>query len=145
MTNYTGIRAISGAYGTLWWNNEPVAEVSKFEATVTADREDVQLGLSKDSKMVSLTGSGTLTLHKFFSKAAPLLEAWNSGHDERVMLIAAHKDPDAIGGKEERIVINNVWFNDLPVFQFERGAVINEEFSFGFTPEDAVFESTITN
>ena len=53
-TNIRGYHTIAGAHGTLWIDNEKIAEFTKVNAKVTADRKDVQLGLSVDSKIVAL-------------------------------------------------------------------------------------------
>ena len=138
-----GRRVISGAHGTLWWNNEKIAEVKTLDAKITANREDVQLGLSVDSKMVGLVGEGTIVLFKCFSRSRPVVEKWQKGFDERVRFVGSIKDPDAEGGKEERVSIDNVWFKDLPLIQFTKGEKMEEELAFGFTPTDAEFESSI--
>ena len=41
MNKLRGNRVISGSWGELWWNNDKIFDVSKFEAKVTAEREDV--------------------------------------------------------------------------------------------------------
>lgn len=138
-----GNRVISGAFGDLWWNNIKIAEVKSLKAKITANREDVQLGLSVDSKMVGLVGEGDLVLEKCFTRAKPIIEKWQKGYDERVRFIGAIKDPDATGQQEERVSIDNVWFKDLPLIQFVKGEKMTEEIPFGFTPSDAKFESTI--
>ena len=52
-TTIRGYHTIAGAHGTLWIDNEKIAEFTKVNAKVTADRKDVQLGLSVDSKIVA--------------------------------------------------------------------------------------------
>ena len=59
---YRGRRRWNGSWGKLWWDNELLFEVQKFEAKVTADREDVYISISKDSKIVSLTGELSFTI-----------------------------------------------------------------------------------
>ena len=46
------------------------------------------------------------------------------------------------GGKE-RIVIDNVWFDELTLMQFEKGTVRETTIPFGFTPEDASYLETV--
>lgn len=138
-----GNRVISGAYGELWWGNLKIAEVKSLKAKITVNREDVQLGISVDSKMVGLVGEGDLVLEKCFTRAKPIIQKWQKGMDERVRFVGAIKDPDATGSQEERVSIDNVWFKELPLIQFEKGAKMTEEIPFGFTPEDAEFESSI--
>ena len=68
---------------------------------------------------------------------------WKKGKDVRSRLIISIKDPDAKGGQEERVSLDNVWFNEIALGAFTRGEGIGETFSFGFTPDDAEYESEI--
>ena len=49
-----GNKTLSGTWGELWVDGEKVWEMSKVEAKVTANREDVQLGLDVDKKKLVL-------------------------------------------------------------------------------------------
>lgn len=139
-----GRHQINGTWGQLWWDGELIAEISSFEAKVTVNREDVLIGLSNDSKMVSLTGEGTFSIKKMFSRnKKKMLDAWKKGEDIRTTLTGKVQDPDTPKKQSERVSINNVWFNELVLMQFEKGALSNEEYSFGFTPQDASFLDTI--
>lgn len=71
------------------------------------------------------------------------LEAWKQGLDPRGTFIGLIDDPDAVDGQKERCSIDNVWFNDLLLMSFEKGKVVEKEFTAGFTPEDASFIETI--
>lgn len=139
-----GYRQISGSWGQLWWDGELVYEVESFEAKVTAEREDVlqAASLDTDSKMTRLKGEGSFKVKKVFSRGVnKLLAAWKAGRDVRGQLIGKLDDPDAYGS--ERCVINNVWFNELTLMQFELGQKLEREFPFGFTVSDVDFPDTI--
>lgn len=138
-----GNQTISGAFGTLWVDNEKVMEVKKFEAKVIANRVDVQLGLSVDSKIVGLKGEGSFEVTKVYSRAKKIFEAWKKGEDKRSRFVSKLSDPDSPGKQEERISYDNVWFNELSLAAFTRGEVVGETFPFGFTPNDAEFENEI--
>ena len=141
---YRGRRRWAGAYGRLWVDGQLIFEISAFECKVTADREDVYIGISKDSKTVSLTGEGSFTVKAVINRGInKLLEDWKAGHDTRMTLVGLVDDPDAVDGQKERIVIDNVWFNDLDIMKFEKGSVVEKEFPFGFTPEDLSFVETV--
>ena len=71
------------------------------------------------------------------------LEAWKQGLDPRANFVGLIDDPDAVDGQKERCSIDNVWFNDLILMSFEKGKVVEKEFTAGFTPEDASFIETI--
>lgn len=142
---YRGNRRLSGNFGRVWLNNNLVFEISSFEAKITADRDDVIIGISKDSKITSLTGEGTITTKKVFTSGLnDLLRQWQEGHDPRVTIIAELADPDTVSSQKERVRLENCWFNDLPIMNFSKGEVIEQELTFGFTPEDAKYENSIS-
>ena len=141
---YRGRRRWNGSHGRVWWDGEMLFEIAKFEAKVTADREDVLIGNSKDSKVVSLTGKGSMTVKCVINRNINrYLEEWKNGHDPRATLVGLIDDPDAVEGQKERSIIDNVWFNELLLMAFEKGQVVEKEFPFGFTPEDASFVETV--
>ena len=141
---YRGRRRWNGSHGRVWWDGEILFEIAKFEAKVTADREDVLIGNSKDSKITSLTGSGSFTIKSVINRNInSYLEEWKNGHDPRATLVGLIDDPDAVEGQKERSIIDNVWFNELVLLAFEKGQVVEKEFTFGFTPQDASFVETV--
>lgn len=138
-----GNQTMSGAYGVLWLNNNKIMEVEKLESKVIANRVDVQLGLSVDSKIVGLKGEGTFEVKKVYSRAKEIFEAWKKGEDKRARIVSKVADPDSPGKQEERVSLDNVWFNELTLASFVKGESIGETFPFGFTPDDAEYESYI--
>lgn len=138
-----GNQTVSGAYGTVWVDNEKIAEVKKFESKVTANRVDVQLGLSVDSKIVGLKGEGSFEVSKVYSRAKTIFESWKKGNDKRARIVVKIADPDSPGKQEERVSFDNVWFNEVSLAAFTKGEAVGETFPFGFTPEDAEFEGAI--
>lgn len=143
---YRGRRRWNGNHGKVWWDGALLFEISKFECKVTADREDVIIGNSKDSKITSLTGEGTITIKSVINRNInAYLEAWKAGHDPRANIVGLLEDPDMVDGQKERCSIDNVWFNELTLMTFEKGQVVEKEFPFGFTPEDASFIESVAS
>lgn len=138
-----GYHTIAGAHGTLWIDNEKIAEFSKVNAKVIPDRKDVQLGLSVDSKIVALKGEGSITLEKVYSRGKKIAEKLIKGHDPRVRIVTNLADPDTPGKQEERISLDNVWFNSIDLINITKGEIVEEEYPFGFTPEDLAYENDI--
>ena len=138
MSKLKGNRTLSGTYGEVWVDGEKIWEFSKIEAKVTANREDVQLDLDVDSKITGLKGEFTLTLKKVYSRYNAVFESWEKGVDQRSQIITKLADPDAAGGQQERYSIDNCWFNELPLVNMEKGGIIEEEVSGGFTPTDMI-------
>ena len=137
---YRGNKRWNGSHGKAWWDNELLFEIVKFEVKVTANREDVIIGNSVDSKIVSLKGDITFTLKNVINRnISKYLEAWKQGLDPRATFVGLIDDPDAVEGQKERISVENVWFNELTLMTFEKGKVVEKEYTGGFTPEDSVF------
>lgn len=130
-----GRNVLNGKNAKLYWDGELVLEVETFESKVVANREEVPMigNMDIDSKLISLTGEGNLTVKKVFSRGMKkLLDAWKKGRDPRSTLSGLLDDPDAIGGQKERVTISNVWFNELTLMQFEAGQ-LKRNYPFGFT------------
>lgn len=133
-----GYWVLTGTYAEVWIDGELVAEAKKVELKVTANREDVQLGLDVDSKLTGLAGEWTLTLSKVYSRFEDVRQAHIKGNDKRLQIIAKLQDPDAVGHQVERYSAGNCWLNDLPAVSYERGALTEMEVSGGFTPSDLI-------
>ena len=141
---YRGRRRWNGSHGKVWWDNELLFEIEKFEMTVEPQREDVLIGNSVDSKIVSLKGSGSITIKSVINRNLnQFLEDWKAGHDPRTTLVGLLEDPDMIDAQKERVSLDNVWFDKLDLMNFEKGKVVEKEYPFGFTPEDARFIETV--
>ncbi len=141
---YRGNRRWSGNHGKVWLDGDLVFEIQAFELKVTADRDDVIIGNSKDSKIVSLTGEGTITIKNVFDRGFNnYLEELKAGHDPRFTIIASLEDPDAIGGQGTRLVADNCWLNELNLLHFTKGELVETEIPFGVTPEDITYLNTV--
>lgn len=138
MEQLRGNQVLSGTWAELWMNGNKVMELKKVEIKVSANREDVQVGISMDSKATSLKGEITIGVKKVYTRFYEILEQYKSGKDVRSQVIAKLGDPDAVNGQQERYSVDNVWWNDLPIFAAEQGAIIEDEITGGFTPSDLV-------
>jgi len=139
-TKYRGRRRWNGNHGKVWWDGQLLFEIEKFDAKVTANREDVIIGNSVDSKIVGLKGEGSFTIKSVINRNInAYLEEWKNGHDPRATLVGLLNDPDMVDAQNERVCIDNVWFNELTLMSFEKGKVVEKEYPFGFTPEDVSY------
>lgn len=132
-----GNKHLSGTYAEVTYNGIRIAEATKITVKTTANREDVQTGLSIDSKVTGLKGEGTLALLKTYSRFEDVRKEILQGKDPRGTIIAKLKDPDAEGGQTERWQIGNVALSEFG-FEWEKGAVVKQEFPFIFTPSDMI-------
>ncbi|QMV43742.1 phage tail tube protein [Cohnella cholangitidis] len=134
MTQPNGKRQINGSFGSVWWDGELLADIDSFEAKISIDREEVNMAgsLSKDSKMTGWSGEGTMTVKKVYSRAQRKIAlAIKRGEDIRSKIVAKLADPDAYG--TERVVLENVWFNEVTLMKFEQKTPGTEDIPFGFS------------
>jgi hypothetical protein len=125
---------MAGKYGMVYWDGEPLVEVSSFTAKVKTNREDVDMAgaLATDSKMTGFAGEYTLKVKKIFSRGQiKFALAIREGRDVRTQIVGKLADPDAYGS--ERVILYNCWLNELTLMDFENGKLGEEEFSGGFT------------
>lgn len=130
----TGNQVLSGSWAQVWMDSEMIAECSAITAKVTVNRADVQIGIDMDSKITSLKGEGSLTLHHVYtSRIKKLVDQIKQGKDPRYMITAKCKDPDAVGGQVERWSFSNVSFTEIPIFDWKTGEKAQQEIPFQFT------------
>ena len=139
-----GYRRIAGAWGNLHIDGELIFEVEQFEANIEPQRGDVLVGNNVDSKITGLAGSGSFTIKHVYTRGIKkYLDVLKEGRDPRFMASVDFADPDAVGGQKERVNIGNCWINTLPLSNFSRSEVVEKQFEFGFTPNDADFAEGI--
>lgn len=135
---------LSGAMGTVKVNGVEWFEATGVNASVTANRSEIQDGMDIDTKVVSQTGEGTLSQSHVYSRGrAEFLRAWNRGEDLRVTLEIRVDDPNAYGKQAECTTIGNVWFNTVQLTSWARGEAGSQEVPFGFTPSSVRMTETI--
>lgn len=146
LTKFNAQHQLNGSYGQIYWNGELIFEINSFEAKVNAKREDVGMAgsLDVDSKLLSLSGEGSFKVKKAYTRGInKMLESWKKGEDPRSQIIGKLDDPASYQKQAERVVINNVWFNELTLMSFEHGKLAETEFPFGYTVSDVSMPDTI--
>ena len=83
-----GNKTLSGTWGELWVDGEKIFEFTKIELKVTANREDVQIGLDVDSKITGLKGEGSYTVKRYIHGQRA---SWTAG--KRARMSAARSSP----------------------------------------------------
>jgi hypothetical protein len=130
-------RIMSGTWGEVWLDGDYVSECHGLQAKVTFNKEDVNLcgKMATDKKIKSITCTGSLKLHKVNSRMALAIgEYIKNGKDLRFTIISKLKDPDAYGA--ERVLLNNVSFDDLTLADWEVATSGKIEAPFTFTDYD---------
>lgn len=145
-SKFGGNRVLNGTFGTVWLDGEEIFEIESFEATISFEREDITMAgnLDQDSKITGQVGEGTFTVKKVFSRGfRKFMQMTKDGKDVRSQLIGLLADPDTVEGQQERVSIDNVWFDEFTLMAFEVGSPVEQEFPFGFTPSSAEIIDTI--
>lgn len=108
----TASRVMNGTFGQLWEDGVEIAEVSAFQAKITKNYDTVQMcgQMMEDRKLISTKGTGSMTLHKVYSRGSDDAESALAGHDVRKTLVGALDDPDAYGA--ERIALYGVSYDE---------------------------------
>lgn len=134
MANVTANRLINGTFGTLWIDDDQIAECFGLQAKVELQKEDVRLAgqLATDSKMVAWKGKGSVKLHKVTTRFADKInQILSEGKAARFTIISKLADPDSYG--TERVAIGNVSFDDLTLADWECAKVGEISAPFTFT------------
>lgn len=133
MENYSD-KVFNGSWGKLIIDGEELAEIKKFEASVTMDTTDVAMcgGLKKGKKIMGRTCEGNITINKissFFIKK--LNDNMKKGKVTRCTLIASIEDPNAMG--QERIIIKDAEFSKMILANWGSETLGEESYDFTFT------------
>lgn len=126
-------RVLSGTWSDLWADGYKIAEVYKFQAKVTYNREDVPLcgQMMTDGKVTSCKGTGSMGIYKVYSRFSEYAEKILSGEDVRITLISKAADPDSYG--TERVCIKNVSLDELTLADWEAKQLGKVTIPFMFT------------
>ena len=127
-------RILNGTFGELWLDGEYVAEVYKFQAKISINKESVKLcgKLMEDSKMTGTKGTGSVGLYKASSRLPKLVASKLKARQEpRFTIISKLDDPDAYGA--ERVSVTGVSFDDLTLADWEAAVNGKVEAPFTFT------------
>ena len=136
MANLSANRVLSGSFAEIWVDSNRIAEASAIQLTVRLIRSDVQIGMDVDSKITGWRGEGQLRLRQVFSRFFDVVEQAGAGHDLRVTITTALKDPDSMNGEEERYSVDNVALDSLPLVNYATGKVNEQVIPFRFLPGD---------
>lgn len=126
-------RVVSGTFGEVWLDGEKVAECKACQAKLTKNKEKIYLcgQMISDHKVMSMDGTGSLTLYKVDSGLIRKQRDVQDGVDSRFTVVSALKDPDSYGA--ERVALYNVSFDDLTLADWQRAAVGEITAPFTFT------------
>ena len=130
----TGNRILSRSFTDIWVDGDRVAEAQYIKINIKAQRSDVQIGIDVDSKLTGLKGEGELKLRQVYTRFYDVVDRAKKGKDVRLTIMTALKDPDSVGGNEERYRIGGIALDDIPLINYETGKINEQVIRFRFTP-----------
>ncbi len=116
-----GSRVMNGNFGTVWEDGKEIAEISAFQLKMAKNFDPINMcgQMAEDRKLVSVKITGSMTLHKVYSRGAADANAAAQGHDVRRTLVAKLADPDAFG--KERIAVYGMNYDEQTLMDFAAG------------------------
>lgn len=127
-------KIINGTWGRVTIDGEEVASCYGCSLKLSYNKESVAQGgsMMEDSKTLSITGTGSLMLHKVDSLLLQKTgEAIRKGKDVRATIISEIADPDAYGA--ERIAVKGVSFDDLTLADWQHKQLTQLQVPFTFS------------
>ena len=111
-----GSRVMNGTWGTVWADGSEIAEISAFQLKVTKNWDPINMcgRMAEDRKLTSIKITGSMTIHKVYSRGADDVRAADRGHDVRRTLVAKLDDPDAYGA--ERVAVYGMNYDEQTPF-----------------------------
>lgn len=78
-------RVMNGTWGQIWEDGTEIAEVSAFQVKVSKNFDTINTcgQMAEDRKLTGVKITGSMTLHKVYSRGADDVEQAMSGHDLR--------------------------------------------------------------
>lgn len=135
MAGFDPQNSIDGHYGAIFHEGNWLANFNKAEANVEIQKEELKLSGDRwaQHKVVGLKGTGSISGFKISSELIQFnLPVTNSRNKSiRTELVYKLDDPEATG--MERIRLQNVMFDAIPLAGWEAGKAITEEWKFTFS------------
>ena len=122
-----------GNNGTVWFNGKILATLTKFEAKITMDYEEMNFcgEYNTHHEYTGWKGEGTMSIAKVDSDVLKLLKkAIKKGEMPEIPIISKVSDSDT--GKTERISYSGVRITELMLAAFEAKKPVEEEIPFTF-------------
>jgi hypothetical protein len=112
-------RVMNGTWGQIWEDGIEIAEVSAFQLKVTKNFDTLNIcqQMAEDRKLIGVKITGSMTLHKVYTRGSDDITSAISGHDVRKTLVGKLADPDAFGA--ERMAVYGVSYDEQTVMDWQ--------------------------
>ncbi len=119
MAMESAARIMSGTWGQVWEDGTEIMEVSAFQVKIAKNFDAINLcrQMAEDRKLTGVKITGSMTLHKVYTRGAADTKAALAGRDLRRTLVGKLADPDAYGA--ERVAVYGVGYDETTVMDWE--------------------------
>lgn len=119
MAMESAARVMNGTWGQIWEEGQEIVEVSAFQVKVTKSFDTINIcrQMAEDRKLIGIKITGSMTLHKVYSRGADDIAAATAGNDLRKTLVGKLADPDAYGA--ERMAVYGVSYDEQTVMDWQ--------------------------
>lgn len=121
--------ALRGTYGRVWLEGEEIGILKSINLVVTPQYENVVVGFTVDRQAVSMQYTGDLVFEAVNSISTELFNKYIKNTSARFTIECNLSDPVA-GGEEEGYTINGVTFDDFPLANWAKGALVQKNLRF---------------
>ena len=122
-----------GNNGTVWFNGKILATLTKFEAKISMDYEEMNFcgQYNSHNEYIGWKGEGTMSVAKVNSDVLLLLkDAIKTGNMPDLPIVSKVSDTDT--GKTERVAVSGVKITEVMLAAFEAKKPTEEEIPFTF-------------
>lgn len=112
-------RIMNGTFGSVWEDGAEIAEVSAFQVKMTKNFDTINLcgQMAEDRKLTGIKYTGSMTIHKVYTRGTDDIAAAAAGRDLRKTLVGKLADPDAYGA--ERVALYGVSYDEQTIMDWQ--------------------------
>lgn len=136
MAGNTAQEVLSGTDVKVWLDGEELGTWTNFEATVTINYEDVQIGYDVDRKAVSWQGDGSISHQATNSIGVKLFNKLAKNKDLR--FVVEGEMTKLSTGETQFTSLSGITFDSLPIASWAKGELWTPEMAFRFIPSQMV-------
>lgn len=141
MADITAKDALCGTDVKVWLDGEELGLWTNFEANITINYEDIQIGYDVDRKAVGWQGEGSISNQATNSMGAKLFNKLQKNKDARFVIEGEITKLSTGETQFTRLV--GCTFDSLPLAVWAKGEVWKNEMSFRFLPSASVINELI--
>lgn len=132
---------LTGTDVKVWCDGEELGTWTNFEATVTINYEDVQIGADVDRAFLSWQGDGSISHQATNSIGIKLFNKLKANRNQRFKIEG--EITKVATGETQFMTLNGCTFDSLPLAQWAKGELVANEMAFRFMPSQSIMNQII--